>query len=202
MPDNDPTNTPPANPPADPPKDDQQPPANPPSDPPKDPATPPADPPKDETDWKAEARKWEDRAKGNTRQVEEFKDAIAKALGLKDDETPDPKKLAGDLTAAQREARSTKVENAVLRHAFKAGANPDALTDSRAFMAKLGDLDPTADDFSSKVEAAIKDAVEANPSLRTAPAPPPKSGGQVGGGDDGGEKDVEDFVKEFNTVKH
>jgi hypothetical protein len=112
-------------------------------------------------------------------------DAIAKALGLKPDDDP----AAAAKTAAERaeraetEAKAAKVENAVLRMAAKHGALPEALTDSRSFMAKLAGIDPAADDFSAKVEAAIKEAVEANPALKGAtPAVPARSGGPVGGG--------------------
>lgn len=112
-------------------------------------------------------------------------DAIAKATG----QTPanaDPVKLAEQLTTEQATARQARVELAVYRVAGQPGvnANADALLDSRAVMAKLTDLDPTAADFTEKVTAAIKDAVTANPALAAAgqaPAPQ-RSGGEFTGG--------------------
>lgn len=92
-------------------------------------------------------------------------DAIAKALGLKPEEKPDPEKLAASLSAAQDETRQARVENAVLKAASRHGVSPDALTDSRSFMAKVADLDPADEKFIGKVDEAIKAAVEANPNL-------------------------------------
>ena len=112
------------------------------------------------------------------------RDAIAKALGLKDDDDPvaAAKTAAEERDAARTEAKATKIENAVLRAASKNGASPEALTDSLAFMRTLEAIDPTADDFAAQVGTAIKTAVEANPALKGAPVVPVKSGGQVIGG--------------------
>lgn len=89
-------------------------------------------------------------------------DAIAKALGLKGDEPPDPDKLASQLTSEQTKARDAQVQLAVYRRAAANGANPDALLDSASFLRGLGDLDPGKDDA---VDTAIKAAVENNPNL-------------------------------------
>ena len=112
------------------------------------------------------------------------RDAIAKALGLKDDDDPvaAAKTAAEERDAARTEAKATKIENAVLRAAAKNGASPEALTDSLAFMRTLEAIDPTADDFAAQVGTAIKMAVEANPVLKGAPVVPTKSGGEVIGG--------------------
>lgn len=111
------------------------------------------------------------------------RDAIAKALGLKDDDDPvaAAKTAADERDAARLEAKTTKTENAVLRAASKNGANAESLTDSRSFMRALEAIDPAADDFATQVDAAIKAAVEANPSLRASPAAAGRSGGPVGG---------------------
>lgn len=131
-------------------------------------------------------------------------DAIAKALGLKQDD--DPAKVAEEkskeLDATKGLLRSATVELAVIRAAAKQGASPEALVDSRAFMNKLSGLDPAAEDFAEKLEAAIKAAVEANPTLKVEPPVPAKSGTRVGGGaSPDGERSVEDFVAEFNKTK-
>ncbi|MDF2847197.1 MAG: hypothetical protein K0R97_1179, partial [Oerskovia sp.] len=88
----------------------------------------------------------------------EAREALLKELGLvKDGEaTPDSAKLAQDLTAAQDAARLASVELAVHRAAGTHKADPSALLDSRAFLAKVTDLDPTASDFAATVDAAIK----------------------------------------------
>lgn len=115
--------------------------------------------------------------------LEATRDAIAKALGLKPDDDPvkAAQTAADQRDAALQEAKATKIENAVLRSATKHGANPEALTDSRTFMAKLADMDPAADDFATQVDEAIKKAVEDNPLLKLE-IPAPRSGGPVGGG--------------------
>ncbi|WP_155289250.1 hypothetical protein [Rhodococcoides fascians] len=126
------------------------------------------------------ARKWEDRSKANHPKAEKY-DALLKALNGEGGETPpDPQKLAGDLTAAQREARETKVENAVLRLASKNDASGDRLIDSRSFMTEISKLDPAADDFAATVTAAIKAAVENNPAFSVAA---PQGSGSGGSGD-------------------
>lgn len=96
---------------------------------------------------------------------------LGKALGLiKDDEPADPAALTKQIEAERDSARVAKVELAVYRVSGKHGADPDALLDSRAFLAKVKGLDPTADDFSFQVEEAAKAAVDANPKLRVVQA--------------------------------
>jgi phosphopantetheinyl transferase (holo-ACP synthase) len=117
--------------------------------------------------------------------LEATREAIAKALGLKGDDDPvaAARTAAEQREAAQSVARNLRIENAVLRAAGKAGADPLSLTDSRSFMAALEALDPEADDFAGQVDKAIVAALIANPNLRLVPAaPPPRSGGPVGGG--------------------
>ncbi|EPH40342.1 hypothetical protein ABT390_13540 [Streptomyces aurantiacus] len=95
--------------------------------------------------------------------VQQLTQDIGKALGLiKDDEQATPEQLTQQLTTAQEQARATAVELAVHRTAPSAGANPDALLDSRAFATAAATLDPADTDA---VTAAIKAAVTANPRL-------------------------------------
>lgn len=115
------------------------------------------------------SRKWETRAKGNKTKAD-LLDELAKLITGETDDEPDPEKLKGDLTAAQRESRATKVENAILRTAGKHEANATLLVDSRTFMDSVKELDPSADDFSSKLDDAIKKAVDANEAFKVAPA--------------------------------
>ncbi|MFD9069495.1 hypothetical protein [Streptomyces lasiicapitis] len=95
--------------------------------------------------------------------LQQFTQDIGKALGLiKDDEQATPEQLTQQLTTAQDRARATAVELAVYRTAPSAGANPEALLDSRAFATTVAALDPADTDA---VTAAIKAAVTANPRL-------------------------------------
>lgn len=112
-------------------------------------------------------------------------DGIAKALGIKpDDAPPDPAALQSTIaesqariTALEADTKARDVELAAWRAASKAGANAPALLDSRSFVAELGGLDPSADDFGTRVDTAVKKALEANPALRANPLP---TAGQVG----------------------
>lgn len=114
---------------------------------------------------------------------------IGKALGLvKDDEPADPNKLAEQLTSEQQRARSAALELAVYKTAGKHGADPDALTDSRAFLAQVESLDPADEKFGEKVDQAIKKATESNPKLRAQGQAPPRSSGQHAGGTGGSQR--------------
>lgn len=106
---------------------------------------------------------------------------IGKALGLvKDDAPADPAQLTQQLAAEQAKARQTAVELAVYRTAPAAGANPDALLDSRAFADAVATLDPTDTDA---ITAAVKAAITANPRLagQQAPAGPARGGAEFNG---------------------
>lgn len=116
--------------------------------------TPPADAPQeDTTDWKAQARKWEARAKENSA-------AAAKLAKLEDANKTELQKAADRATAAEKardeqatELARLRLEAAIHRHA--GNADPAKLLDSRTFTAAVADLDPS----DSK---AIKDAIAAH----------------------------------------
>lgn len=126
--------------------------------------------------------------------------SIGKALGLvKDDEQTDPAKLTEQLTATQSENKLLKIERAAEKAARKAGADVEALLDSRTFATKLGGLDHAADDFASKLDALVKETVDANPKLKATQAAA-ASGAEFSGGSgesstDAGGKSVDDFRK-------
>ncbi len=114
---------------------------------------------------------------------------IAVALGLKTDDKPDPAKLTEQLTAAQQAQRSALVELAVYKAAGKHSGDPVAILDSRAFLASVTDLDPSGSDFTAKVDAAIKAAVDGNPKLKaTAPAAGASTVQHAGGSGEGAVK--------------
>jgi hypothetical protein len=143
------------------------------------------------------SRKWETRAKGNKTKADQFDELVKKITG-KDDGDPDPDKLAQDLTAAQREARATKVEVAVLKSAGKHDANPALLADSRTFMDSIADLDPSADDFASKLDAAIKKAVTDNEALKVTATTGPKPVRQQGKPSQGKQGGVQAGADRYN----
>jgi hypothetical protein len=116
----------------------------------------------------------------------ELAQQIGKALGLVTDDTPpDPDQLAQQLAAEQAKARQTAVELAVFRTAPAAGADPDALLDSRTFAESVAQLDPTD---TAAIKTAIEAAVAANPRLAAQqqapqqPAGPARSGAEFTGG--------------------
>lgn len=114
----------------------------------------------------------------------ELAQQVAKTLGLGEDETPvDPAELTRQIEAEKAARRSTQVELAIYKAAAKAGGDPDALLDSRSFLATLDDVDPSDSDA---VVAAISAAVEGNPRLGVEkpsrlPAPNPAQGSSAGG---------------------
>lgn len=140
----------------------------------------------------------ENRAGASDEKLATAIEAFAKAVGLTpeepgaDAEPPTPEKLTDQLDqatkaheATEAQLRESRVELAVYRAAGKAGADPDALLDSRTFLAKVKTLDPNASDFGDEVSRAIKAAISTNPKLKAAPAvvaAPAPSGGRFSGG--------------------
>lgn len=159
-----------------------------------DPAPKPTDPPKpterveDLPDWAQkivrEARKdaGDSRVAAKTAQ-DELIQKMGKALGLikEGGDKPTAEQLTKQLTESQDTGRTATVQLAVFRLAGQHQADPNALTDSNTFLAKVRALDPTSTDFDTKVSAAIKDAVEKNPKLKLVQAAG-QSGGQFTGG--------------------
>ncbi|MET8399581.1 hypothetical protein [Streptomyces sp900116325] len=111
----------------------------------------------------------------------ELAQQIGKALGIvKDDQPADPAQLTQQLAAEQAKARQTAVELAVYRTAAAAGADADALLDSRQFADAVAQLDPTD---TTAITAAITAAIQTNPRLAAAQAPtgPSRGGAEFGG---------------------
>lgn len=135
----------------------------------------------------ASAREAERKAKEKARAADERLAAILKAAGL----TPDGKEDPADQLKAAREAadkataraRQIAVELAVYKSAGKAGADPDAVLDSRGFLAEVSELDPEAKNFADQVVDAMKKALKANPRLAaSAGQGPGKQGADHNGG--------------------
>ncbi|MCI3240285.1 hypothetical protein [Streptomyces spinosisporus] len=131
----------------------------------------------------AKARTGAKKAAADEARAEIMKE-LGKVLGLVEDDDktpPDPAALKAQIESATAAHRETAVELAVYRGASKYGADPDALTDSRAFLKSIADLDPTADGFAKKVDAAIKSAVADNPKLKAASQAPARNSGDFSG---------------------
>lgn len=133
---------------------------------------------KESGDHRVKAKDLESKLTEAEQTQQQRMDAIAKALGLKEDDSPpDPEQLTQQLTAAQEQAqareaelRTLRVERAAEKAARTHGADVDTLLDSRSFAQKLADLDPTADDFAATVSDLVKTTVDSNPKYRVAQA--------------------------------
>lgn len=112
-----------------------------------------------------------DRTNAKTKAAEDatkaLTDRLLEALGQKPGaKAPTADELASQLSKATDEGREARVELAVFKAAGKHQGDPNALLDSRSFLAEVKGLDPAAADFQSKIDAAIKTAVDANPKLK------------------------------------
>lgn len=96
---------------------------------------------------------------------------IGRALGLVEDEPLDPAKLTEQLTASNAAAKQAQVELAIFHAAAGVNANATKLLDSRSFMARVADVDPT-DHLA--IAAAIGEAVSSDPSLAQAAGDTPR----------------------------
>lgn len=175
-----------------PPKNDPAPQPDPKAEPPKEQPKKPENPWDDPDAAKAEieklrrengAARTNAKAQAADEARKELAQQIGKALGLVEDETPDPAKLTEMLSASQTEAKKAQIELAVFRAAGAAGGDPAALLDSSSVLASLDGVNPTD---AAAVQEAIKAAVENNPRLAATseprtPAPNPAQGTSAGG---------------------
>lgn len=135
-----------------------------------------------------------DRTTAKETAAKEAREALLQEFGkqlgfIKDDDKPDPAALTAAIGekdtrigGLEGTVRSLTVELAAYKAAPKHEANAAALLDSRAFMESVAGLDPTAADFPTKLDDAIKAAVEANQQLRMVPGVPRRGGGDFPGG--------------------
>lgn len=106
------------------------------------------------------------KADGDERVAKKQLEAITKALNpnAKGDDKPTAEQLTKQLTERDTAAKQAQTELAVYKLAGKAGADADALLDSRAFLAKIAEIDHTD---TVKVTKAITDAITDNPKLKS-----------------------------------
>lgn len=113
---------------------------------------------------------------------------LAKALGLgggEDEKSPEQiiEALTSerDAFATERDQYQQRLNDYRRADAIRAAAglhkaDPDALTDSRAFTDQVKELDLDAEDYADQVSAIVAQAVETNPRYKATPAVPPTSG--------------------------
>lgn len=133
---------------------------------------------------RAEAAKLREARNAATKEAQDGKallESLTKIISGKDGQELTADELQTQLAEAKTKHSGALIELAVLKTAGRVGGDAEALLDSRTFMAKIGKLDPSDDDFTADVEAAIKDAVKDNPKL-TAGTSATRSGGEIAGG--------------------
>lgn len=99
---------------------------------------------------------------------------VAKALGLSTDQPPDPAELTEQIEMARNAAWASGVELQVFRLAAAAGANAEALLDSRSFIESLDDLvdlDPNSAEFKTALQAKVQEAAAKYPATSAGQAP-------------------------------
>jgi hypothetical protein len=139
----------------------------------------------------ADARKDAGDARTNAKQTAadeakaEVAQIIGKALGLVKGDPLTAEELAKEVVTAKDTARSAQVELAVYKASGTHQANPVALLDSRTFLAKVAELDPSKTGFDAKVADAIKDAVKDHPELKATLAAARSSVSHAGGTGEG-----------------
>jgi hypothetical protein len=139
---------------------------------------------------------------------------IARTLGLiKDDTPPDPaellkqaadreSQLASERDSVANELRTLRIEKALAAAAEKFDGDTSILAPYLTGTGALKNLDPSADDFATQVEAVVSAAVESNPKLKKAPvqAAAPRSGGDLSGGNGApkpnADKSIDDLRRE------
>lgn len=146
---------------------------------------------KEAGDHRVAAKTAQAQAEETSAKLDAFLDGFARVMGLTQDTQaapPDPEKLTADLETAQKSHREALVRLAVFEAATEHGGNARALTDSVSFLGKVNKLDPGSEEFSDRVNEAVREAVNSNPLFKAAGqapapvAPAAPSGGQFAGG--------------------
>lgn len=129
----------------------------------------------------------------------ELAQTIGKALGLVNDEPVDPAELTKQLTATQAKAQQAALELAIFKSAPDASV-ASALLDSRAFLAKVADLDPSD---AEAIAAVVTDAVANIPALgKRVPAPNPAQGSSASGPSTASQLTQEDVKRMYAAGDH
>jgi hypothetical protein len=168
---------------------------------------------------RVKAKDAEKAAQAAARQAQEASDAqkslterLGRALGFVEDAPLAPEELLKQASAreaqlsAERdtvatELRTLRIEKALNAAAEKHDGDTSILAPYLTGTGALAQLDPTADDFSSQVEAIVENAVTTNPKLKKAvQVAAPRSGGDLSSGNGStkptGEKSIDDLRRE------
>lgn len=101
---------------------------------------------------------------------------FAKTLGLTTDE-PTSDQLNAALADTARERDAVTRERDAIKAIVKLGGDADAMTDSNAFLAKLGKLDVKSDTYAADLAALVGTEIEANPRFKADGKPAASTGG-------------------------
>ena len=155
---------------------------------PDEPNTTDQEPARDEVDWKALARKWEERAKANRKAAEELERLKRQQMTETEKAVAEAERRARAEAAREYGARLARAEFRALAAAkgLQLGDDVFDLIDTAKFVDDEGEID----------EAAIKAAVAKLAKL--APKPAVSSGGDFAGGNGGGTppKSLADQIRE------
>lgn len=127
------------------------------------PAPPAQDPPKHEVDWKAEARKHEQRAKDNAQKAKDY-DALVES------QKTEAQRLQDRADQAERDLAASRVEALRLRVAAEKGLTPKQA--ARLQGTTEDELNADADDLLAEFGASTKRVGQIDQGVRkTSPAP-------------------------------
>jgi hypothetical protein len=127
---------------------------------------------KELADVRKEAAKYRTERNQYTQQLDAFKDSIAKALGLKEDEQASAEQVSGQLNDMTSKYRSERIKNAFYVEAYKQGADVDLAWAHLYASGALNGIDVDGDDFQETVGAQLGAALEKHPKLKADYKPP------------------------------
>ena len=141
---------------------------------------------------KADLARERDARQALAQQLDQFKAGLAQALGI-ESEKATPEQLAEQLTAAQAETATARVQLAIYQ-AAPAGVDVNALLDSASFTRSLADVDPSDIDA---ITAKVAAFVDANPNRFTTTNPGAGARDVHAGGDanPGGKPDINTLLR-------
>lgn len=155
-----------------------------------------------------EAAKYRTERKQLGDQLEGFKDAIAKALGLKEDEQ-DAEQVSGQLTEMTGKYREERIKNAFYVEAFHQGADVELAWAHLFASGVLNDIDVDDESYRQEVATRLEAALEKYPKLKAdfAPSAQDEQQRNVGSGSNppgGGDSHPEDelFKRNPYTREH
>lgn len=108
------------------------------------------------------------RAQAAAAAQQETLQKVAEALGLAPHANADPAELQRSIAQLTEQTQEKDRELAIYRAALAPGMNVNVgrLTDSRAFIRSMKDVDPNADDATAVITQKIRDALTSDPSLQ------------------------------------